>query len=103
MIGKRQIETLQKYARWITDATDAAEVRVKVLSWRRFTREAGGGAGYPVVMVYVYLDNGDQERADYLSTCKEHYAAIDKAKELARYLRDELKVDAAKIRVKDES
>lgn len=103
MVGNRQVETLQKYARWVSDANEPVEVQVRIRPWRHFTREAGGGSGYPVIMMLVYTTNGDNEQVDYTSTCRSHHTAIEKAKELARYLRDELKVDADKIRVRDES
>lgn len=101
MIGNQQKKQLQSAAALMT-LGDPKECHIVIRPHRYFTREAGGGRGYPIVMRLVHGPD-DIEHLGWLSKCTEHYSAIDKAKELARYLRDELSVKAESIRVKDES
>jgi hypothetical protein len=87
-LGKRQRETLDGYARTLIDDPTGYRVEVQILPWRRFTREAGGGSGYPIVVKGFTFEDGKEHPMEgrWLSTCTEDYTAVEKGQEIARYL-----------------
>lgn len=101
MIGNQQKKQLASAAASLA-LGEPKECHIVIRPHRYFTREGGGGHGFPIVLRLVHGPE-DVEHLGWLSKCTEHYSAIDKAKELARYLRDELSVKADCIRVRDES
>lgn len=98
-LGKRQRETLEKYARSVKlPGDDPKTLYIRIHPWRKFTREQGGGSGHPIT---IQLDYGDDypERAEWLSCCQDKYGAEAKGKEIARHLRDELGVPQESIKL----
>lgn len=101
MIGNQQRKQLESMAAAMAMG-DPKEIQFRILR-KRYKVDRNSSTGYPIIMVIKYLDNGDIENMGFVSMCREHYSAVDKAKELARYLRDTLKVDGERVKVKDES
>lgn len=101
MIGNLQRKQLERMAEAMAQG-EPKEVQFRILR-KRYKVDRNSLTGYPIIMVIKYLDNGDIENMGYMSSCREHYSAIGKAKELARYLRDTLNVDGERVKVKDES
>ena len=101
MIGRLQRQQLESIAGTMAMG-EPKEIQFRILR-KRYKVDRNSTTGYPIIMVIKYLSNGDTENAGYMSSCREHYSAIDKAKELARYLRDTLKVDGDQVKIKDES
>ena len=98
MLGNKQRETLQRYADALKTG-EPMEIRILILPWRSFSREAGGGSGYRIMLRLVYLADGEIDFRDWLATCQEPASAEAKGVEIARYLRYTLLVEPERIRL----
>lgn len=90
-LGKRQRATLDDYANILIVQPQIVRIEVQILPWRRFTREAGGGSGFPIIIKPFATDEDGKEHdmeSQWLSTCTENWSAIEKGIEIARYLVD---------------
>lgn len=90
MLGPEQQKTLKNYAAMLENSREPAKLIILIHSFARFTREAGGGSGYPISIAYVYDSDQYADLRKWISTCREEYTALDKGKEIGRYLCDEL-------------
>lgn len=98
MLGKRQKEILASY----TGVREPHEIIITIGKWRRFTRELGGGSGYPITIKIVYLIDMEEDLSQWIATCTYPYTAIEKGQEIGRYLCDTLGLsrDVVKLRQK---
>lgn len=97
-LGKLQRETLQWYADKMPG--DPKTIIIKILPWRRFTREAGGGAGFPVTVEMIYNSDQERERSDWLATCSAEQTAVAKGQEIGRHLCDVLGLSRESVKLR---
>lgn len=103
MLGEVQQETLRRYAKMLENQGDEpAKLIIKIHPWARFTREAGGGSGFPISIAYVYESDQYEDLPKWIATCRHDYTALEKGKEIGRYLCDKLGCsrDLVKLRKK---
>ncbi len=93
MLGHNQKEILSRYA----DIGEAHTIFVYIHPYRYIPR---GRSGYPVSVRIVYELDKIVDLPRVVSVCRERYTAEDKGKEIARYLRDELKIENVRLRWK---
>lgn len=54
MLGRWQREVLQRYADCLHVGSEPNTIRITVGRYSRFTREAGGGSGHPIIVGIFY-------------------------------------------------
>lgn len=84
-LGKNQKAQLDSYAKSMSGGEPKTLV-VKVHPWRRFTREMGGGSGYPITIFLYYKLTRDKDDSYYLSTCRYKHSVDEKLREVKTYL-----------------
>lgn len=92
-LGEQQKAILAHYA----GVGEPHAVIVTIHSERWFTREGGGGSGYPIGVKIVY-ENGDVDLPRRIALPRHRHTALDKGKEVASYLRDELHITTVRLR-----
>lgn len=102
MLGTEQKKTLKGFAAMLENMRDPAKLIIKIHKFRRFTREAGGGSGYPITVAYVYDSDNYADLPRWISTCRTESAALEKGKEIGRYLCDELKCSRDLVKLRKE-
>jgi len=87
MLGSDQRATLNRFAEQVKQQPEIARLMISILPFRYFTREAGGGSGHPII---ISLYEGDT-RGNYvwIAKCSYDDTAVEKGKEIARYLVDQ--------------
>lgn len=90
-IGKRQREILDKNVQLYQRNPGIIRFEVVIGSWRRFTREMGGGSGFPIMIKTYECCAGEPDSllgSDWISTCTQDYTSIERGQAFARYLVD---------------
>lgn len=95
-LSKGQKTQLETCAGWVSDDV---VLHIVIGGYIPYTRELGSGYPITVKMWYTSEPQG-YDLSSYMSRCQHRYTAFDKAKEIARYLVDELGVSKEKVSIK---
>ena len=98
MLSKNQKAQLEKCGRWAEEDSSVI-LHVCIGKYIQYRREVG--KGYPITVKMFYTDEPQgYDLYKVISRCQSRYAAIDKAKEIARFLVSECGVGRAKVSIK---
>lgn len=88
-LGNQQKNTLGQYADLLKRNPGIIKLRVSVGHFRYFTREMGGGSGYPIFVSALEHYEGESPavfRRNWLATCRYEYTVEAKLQEVCNYL-----------------
>lgn len=82
-LGQWQRATLDKYVTSML-ATTETRIRIFIEARRLYTRELGSGMAITITM----FEKDERQYGDWIANCQHDHTAVDKGKEIARYLVD---------------
>lgn len=91
-LGTRQKDILGQYADLLKRNPGVIKLRVSAGDFRYFTREMGGGSGYPIFVSALEHYEGESPavfRRNWLATCRYEYTVEAKLREVCDYLTDQ--------------
>lgn len=90
MLGVRQREALDQFADILKrNPPGVVRIEVRILPFRYYSREAGGGKGHPITVTMYECYEGEpdaQFQKRWLASCVYESEAVKKGQEMARYL-----------------
>lgn len=98
MLTSQQKERLNIYQ---TPSREGVNVVVTIHPKRKYPRETGGGFGHAITTQLIYLADGQLDQVRWISFCTTGHTAVEKAKEIARYLADDLGLTRDAVKLKD--
>lgn len=84
--SKRQEEDLNAAVELYKAGPAVIRLQVNILPYRQYTREFGKGIDIVVVSYECYEEADYRLTYEHISRCQENYTALEKGKEIARWL-----------------
>lgn len=101
VLTAKQKERLAPYGR-ARNAEGGINCIVTIKAPRKYPRELGGKWGYQIRVDLLYLIDGEYDFPTWVSFCTTEHTAIDKGKEISRYLAEDLEIGRQNVKLQKE-